>query len=340
MEQPTAELRERKIRKVTILAFEGTLELSVALSRDLFVAAGMGARQAREPGSRVAETIVEVATVDGSPAASFSGAPIYADCAIAEVKDTDLIIISGTWGNPPEGLQRYRSVVEWLAQQYGRGALIGCLSTGTFLLAETGLLDGQPATLYWRMVEEFRTRYPSVILQPERSITAAKNLYCSSGVSSGLELTIYLIERIWGIAAAQKVSRNFLMDLHRQQPEFALAFERRKLHADEQILSAQQWIEANFSASFLLEEVADKVGLGLRSFMRRFTAATGDTPIRYLQGVRIEVAKEMLRETSFTVDEIAHRVGYEDVNFFSKLFKRASGTTASEYRRSGQGDKP
>ncbi len=307
--------------------------MSVALSRDLFVAAGMGARQPTEHGDQAARTVVEVATIDGAPVRSFSGAALHADRAINEISNTDLIIISGIWGDVEPFLDRHRPVIAWLEQQHGRGALIGCLSTGTFLLAETGLLEGRPATIYWRMVEQFRARYPGVILQPEGSITAADNLYCSAGVSSGLELTLHLIERIWGVVAAQKVSRNILMDLHQQHPEFPLAFERRKLHGDRQVLMAQQWMEMNFSADFLLEEVADKVGLGLRSFMRRFKAATDDTPIGYLQRVRLEIAKEMLRHTSFTVDEIGHRVGYEDISFFSKLFKRGTGQSPSEYRR-------
>ncbi|MDP6346464.1 MAG: helix-turn-helix domain-containing protein, partial [Alphaproteobacteria bacterium] len=294
------------------------------------------ARQGTEGHGGGAQTLVEVATLDGAPVRSFSGAMLQADRAIAEIADTDLIIVSGIWGEVEPFLERHRDVVGWLERQYGRGALIGCLSTGTFLLAETGLLEGRPATIYWRMVEPFRTRYPGVILQPERPITAADNLYCSAGVSSGIELTIYLIERIWGIAAAQKVSRNFLMDLHRRQPDFQLAFDDRKRHGDGQILAAQQWLEMNFSADFLLEEVADRVGLGLRSFMRRFKSATGDTPIGYLQRVRLEVAKEMLRDSSFSIDEISHRIGYQDVSFFSRLFKRATGQAPGEYRRGQQ----
>jgi transcriptional regulator GlxA family with amidase domain len=156
MKQPSAKRRESGIRKVTILAFEGTLEMSVALSRDLFVAAGMGARYPTEPRGRVVQTVVEVATLDGAPVRSFSGATLHADRAINEIANTDLIMISGIWGDVEPFVNMHRAVITWLEQQHGRGALIGCLSTGTFLLAETGLLEGRPATIYWRMVEPFR----------------------------------------------------------------------------------------------------------------------------------------------------------------------------------------
>jgi transcriptional regulator GlxA family with amidase domain len=107
---------------------------------------------------------------------------------------------------------------------------------------------------------------------------------------------------------------------------------KSKQHDDKQILAAQQWIESNFSSDFLLEEVADKVGLGLRSFMRRFKKAAGATALHYLQRVRIETAKELLRNSSLSIEQISYRVGYEDTSFFCRLFKRNERLTPGDYR--------
>ena len=81
-----------------------------------------------------------------------------------------------------------------------------------------------------------------------------------------------------------------------------------------------------------MEELADKVGLGLRSFMRRFKKATGDTPLNYLQRVRIETAKELLSNSSLSIDQVGYRVGYEDASYFSRLFKREVEKTPGDFR--------
>ena len=205
----------------------------------------------------------------------------------------------------------------------------------TFVLAETGLLDGKVATIYWRMIEEFKSRYPKVILQPEKSITSAGDLFCSSGVTSAVEMGIYLLEKIWGANIAAKVSRHFLMDIPRDSTEYALALDKQKEHSDERIHHAQQWIEANFSSSFLLDEVADRVGMSLRSLRRRFSFATGETPMEYLHRVRLETAKNLLISSTLSIEQIAYRVGYEDSNYFSRLFKKKLKLTPREYRLEG-----
>jgi transcriptional regulator GlxA family with amidase domain len=195
------------------------------------------------------------------------------------------------------------------------------------------MLDGKKATIYWQLADQFRERYPRVVLQPERLITCEDNIYCSAGIASACELCTFLIEKIWGIDIAQKVAHNFLMDVQQVQQDFRLSFDTQKEHSDSSILSAQQWMETNFSTEFLLEEIADRVGLGLRSFMRRFKKATGDTPLQYLQRIRIGVAKELLTTSVLSVDEVSYRTGYTDVSFFCRLFKRHTGVTPGGFRR-------
>jgi transcriptional regulator GlxA family with amidase domain len=142
----------------------------------------------------------------------------------------------------------------------------------------------------------------------------------------------YLVEKLWGFDIAQKVSRNFLMDFPRQNTQFNLALNDQKQHKDERILAAQSWIESHFSSEFLMEELADKVGLSLRNLSRRFKNSTGNTPNQYLQKVRIEIAKDLLKTTEMSVDQITYRVGYVDVSSFCKLFKKVTQQTPSEYR--------
>lgn len=316
---------------VVILAFDGSMEMSVALARDIFYAGAVARRHQSLPGR--SEKRVLVASETGEAVTTFNGSLLQPDCGIDELEAPELIIVSGIWDGVETVVEKYRKTVEWLRAQSEAGARIACLHTGTFLLAETGLLDGKAATIYWRMVDLFRKRYPKVILQPEKNLTVSENLYCSSGVFSGFEMAMYLIEKLWGMHVASRVSRHFMMDAPKPSPEFQLAMNAKKQHGDRKVKLAQEWIENNFSSNFLLEELADKLGLSLRSLRRRFKEATGETPMQYLQDVRLETAKQLLTSDVLSVDQVGYRVGYDDRSYFSRLFKQKTKLSPGEFRK-------
>lgn len=112
--------------------------------------------------------LVVVASQDGGQVRTFSGSLFQPDCSIADIEHTDLILVSGIWRDVDQFLMQHRPSMEWLVEQYKQGAMIACMHTGAFLLTETGLLDNKVATIYWRMVEQFKSRYPKVILQPKK----------------------------------------------------------------------------------------------------------------------------------------------------------------------------
>jgi transcriptional regulator GlxA family with amidase domain len=103
-------------------------------------------------------------------------------------------------------------------------------------------------------------------------------------------------------------------------------------HTDDTISSAQEWMHKNFAKSFSLEDLAERVGMSMRNFVRRFKQATGDTPLIYLQKLRVAAAKRMLENNHRTMPEISAAVGYQDVVFFRSLFQRHTGILPSEYR--------
>lgn len=315
--------------RVTIVAFNASLEMSIAAMRDLFAAA-----EAAEGGGEAHGcTPLVIATQDGQAVSTFSGAALNPDLAIHEISESELIIISGVWANVARFLADHRAVMRWLVDQYASGATIACMNSGAFLAAEAGLLKDRPATVFWRYEDEFRRRYPDVNLRPERSMTSADRLHCSSGIGSGLELGVFLVEKLYGTGVAEKVARNFLMGIHRESRELQTVLAPYRSHHDEKILAAQHWLEWNFSFVFALEELADRIGLGLRTFTRRFHKATGETALSYLHRIRIESAKAMLRNDSLTIEDIALRVGYQDTTHFGRLFRRYTGQTPGQYRR-------
>ncbi len=224
------------------------------------------------------------------------------------------------------------NVIKWLCRQHQKGAEIASLCSGSFLLAETGLLDGKIATTHWFVKDEFHKRYPQVDLKAERLITEENGLYCSGGGTSGLDLCLYIIEKYHGHEAVLLLSKFLVMDRNRSSQIPYSIFNAQKNHQDTDIIEAQKWIEKHYFKSIFLDDVASKVGMSLRNFKRRFKKATGDSPLVYLQRLRVEAAKSALTKKSSPIETIANKVGYEDIAFFRKIFIRYVGESPSAYR--------
>ncbi|PXB80521.1 AraC family transcriptional regulator, partial [Pseudomonas aeruginosa] len=202
-----------------------------------------------------------------------------------------------------------------------------------FWLAQAGLLDGKEATTYWRFYREFAERFPNVLLNQEKHLTDADDLFCASGVTSACDLYIYLIERFCGGSVAQAVARDTLYEVQRSYTPGRIGFGGQKLHHDPTILQIQQWLEDHFADKFRFEDVARDHGMSIRNFMRRFQAATGDKPLHYLQRLRIETAKGMLSSTRKSIKTISYEVGYDDASFFARLFRQHTELSPHHYRR-------
>lgn len=147
------------------------------------------------------------------------------------------------------------------------------------------------------------------------------------------DLVLYLIARHAGVTAAQAIARYFALQWHQDGLAPYMVFEGRSDHGDAAVSAAQEWIAKNFSVTNPLEQMVRRSGLSERTFKRRFTAATGMSPIAYVQRLRIEEAKRRLERTPTPVDEISWKVGYEEPAFFRRLFKRVTGVTPIAYRR-------
>jgi transcriptional regulator GlxA family with amidase domain len=182
----------------------------------------------------------------------------------------------------------------------------------------------------------FAAVHPRVPIHPERVlvISGKREELISSGASmTWHDLVLYLICRHAGATAAQAVARFFALQWHQEGLAPYIVFEGRNNHGDLAIQSAQDWIAGHFSVVNPLEQMIRRTGLTERTFKRRFTAATGLSPIAYVQRLRIEDAKRRLERTEAPVDEISWKVGYEEPAFFRRLFKRVTGMTPGLYRR-------
>lgn len=279
---------------------------------------------------------VTIASQDGNPIRSVNRIQIQPHCSIRDVDQTDLIIIaSATYID--KILEQAPELPAWIRHHYNRGAHVASICTGVFLLAETGLLDGRSATLHWGFAEEFKSRYPKVALQQDRMFIDHGRLYCSAGVSAGMDLSLYLVEKFCGRRAARESAKTMVLDMDRQSQAPYNCFLGARNHTDGLMAKAQGHLEQNAGQTVDYDSLAHTFGLSRRSLERRFKQATGMTPLAYIQQIRVEQAKRMLEEGAHTFNEITYAVGYEDISFFRKVFVRLTGLRPKEYQQKFSG---
>jgi transcriptional regulator GlxA family with amidase domain len=281
---------------------------------------------------------VEIVAESAGVMESASGLAITAHRSVDEVTQTDVVIVpsmvfrsEGEW-TPG----RYPKLVAWLRDMYDGGATICSACTGANLTAETGLLDGNDATVHWMSENDFRRRHPGVVLRPEEVLVVAGDggrLITSGAASAWHDLTLYLIARHVGPATAQAVGRFMLWEWHRDGQAAFQVFGPPTDHGDAAVVAAQRAIAENFAVAAPVDEMVRWSGLAPRTFKRRFKLATNHTPIAYVQRIRVERAKRLLETSDEAIEEISWAVGYEDPASFRRLFKRLTGLTPGAYRQ-------
>lgn len=275
---------------------------------------------------------VTTASLDGQPVRSPYGLDLKPAKSLDEVERTDIVIV------PTSGMQWNEKLVEnskllpWLQKQYEAGAYVAGACMGAAYLAEAGLLDGRLATTHWAICERFAERYPMVNWRPELVVTEDSRVLCSGGVYAAIDVSLYLVEKLCGHEVAVQCAKALLLPMPRTHQTGYAVLPLSPPHGDERIRAAEAFIQSRFKDDIATETLANQAGLGVRTFARRFKAATGRHPASYLQAVRIETAKAMIERENDPIQAISAAVGYDDVAFFRGLFKRATGMTPAEYR--------
>ncbi|HSK38724.1 MAG TPA: helix-turn-helix domain-containing protein [Arenibaculum sp.] len=264
------------------------------------------------------------------------GVPVAPRAALREVPRTDVVVVSDLAVDmDTDPRRRWPEEADWVRAQYAAGALICTVCTGSLLLADTGLLDGQEATSHWAAAGLFRTYYPAVGLKPQRVVLPAGpegRIVTTGGAASWEDLSLHLVRRFCGEAEAVRTAKIFLLgDRSEGQLPFA-AMTRPRRHDDAAIADCQVWIADHYGVANPVSRMVARSGLAERTFKRRFLAATGYAPVEYVQALRVEEAKQYLETTGMPTDEVAAAIGYEDPAFFRRLFKRHTGITPARYR--------
>lgn len=281
---------------------------------------------------------VQIVAERAGPVEGASGLTLTAHRSVDEIEATDIVIVPsmamGDDGDCVPG--RYPRVVAWIRAMHERGSTVYSACTGAMLTAETGLLDGQEATVHWMSEAAFRRHNPEVRLRLEEALVVSGEggrLVTSGASTAWHDLALYLVARHVGPATAQALARFQLLQWHRDGQQAFNVFDPPTDHGDAAILAAQRWVGDHFAVAGPVEEMERRSGLAPRTFKRRFKAATDHTPIAYVQRIRVERAKRLLETSSEPIEEISWAVGYEDPASFRQLFKRLTALTPGEYRR-------
>ena len=224
----------------------------------------------------------------------------------------------------------------WIRRKYSEGATLYSACSGSIMLAESGLLDGCPATSHWGYQDLFSKQYPKVRFQPEPNLVFADHagrIVTAGGTTSWHDLAIHIISRHASSGEALRIAQVYLLKWHGEGQLPYRSLVRSAPHADSMVRNCEQWLKKHYREGNAIQQVIENMNIPERTLKRRFKAATGTTLIEYLQNLRIEAAKRLLESGQIPVDDIAIEAGYEDASFFRRLFKRLTGLTPSKYRR-------
>ena len=252
---------------------------------------------------------------------------------IAALRKTDLIIIPSLNHNYQEAVKGNQLLINWIENQYKSGAEVASICTGAFLLASTGLLDGKNCSTHWAAADNFRMMFPKVTLHADQLITDEYGIYTNGGAYSFLNLMIYLVEKYYDRQTAIFCSKVFQIEIDRQSQSAFTIFTGQKMHSDEMVRKAQDYIESKLDEKISVEHLSTLFSVGRRNFDRRFIKATGNTPVEYTQRVKIESAKKTFETTQKTISEVMYAVGYSDLKAFREVFRKITGLSPLEYRQ-------
>lgn len=316
---------------IDVLVLEGASAASVAITFEVIgVANGIRTRAGRSPCFDV--------RISGSGAKWATNLARLSSKSVTN-KPADLVIVPGlAWMNEQlirEGLQRRdaEAARKALHAAFRSGAEIASSCSAVFLVASAGLLDGRRATTTWWLAPLFRQLFPEVTLDTDAMVLIDGRVTTAGAAMAQLDLMLAIIARHAGHDLADGCARFLLLDQRQSQSRYmALSF---LAATDERVSRAERWARGRLHRTFSISELAKAVGLGARTFARRCERATGLSPVRFIQKLRVEKATELLETTRLGLDEIAEKVGYADPSTLRKLLhrERTPSARASRIRR-------
>lgn len=251
------------------------------------------------------------------------------------VADADLLVVPATTERRPDALITYvsgdttRPARGLLTEVRSAGTPVASACTGTFLLAESGVLDGRRATTSWWLSPVFRARYPAVGLDETSMVTVSGGITTAGAAFAHLDLALSVV-RTASPSLAELVSRYLVVDDRPSQAAYAIP--AALAQSDPTVSAFERWAREHLHEPLVVSEAARALGISERTLQRAVSRTLGTTPVRFVQDLRVEQASHLLRTTTLPLPVIARRVGYENPGTLRLLLRTRAGTTATSLR--------
>ncbi len=331
-------------RRIAFLAFPDVQLLDVAGPLQVFSTACDLASRRAPPDDTVPYDAVVIAAGAGRLMAS-SGLGLAAEPLPDADQPLDTLVVAG--GRGVAAAARDAALVAWIKARAPHCRRVVSVCSGAFLLAEAGLLDGRRATTHWEHCDELRRRHPAIRVEPDPIFVRDGDVWTSAGVTAGIDLALALVEDDLGRCAALAVARQLVVFLKRPggQSQYSAALSLQSAEGGFERLHG--WMADRLADDLGLAALARQAGMSERSFVRRYPAATGVTPARAVERLRVEAARRLLSESATPVKRIAERCGFGTDETMRRAFLRVLGASPQDYRerfglnrRAGQSHHP
>jgi transcriptional regulator GlxA family with amidase domain len=310
-------VRPERPHRIAVLALSGVAPLEVGIPFQVFDRRGLPYE-------------LELCGRNAGPVATDSGWEVTATHGLDAVITADTVIVPAfrdfVAGAPDD-------VADALREASRRGARIASICTAAFALASAGLLDGRRATTHWRYADELAKRYPSVVVDPAALYVDTGDVITSAGVASGIDLCLHLLRRDHGAAVANTVARDIVAAPHRDGGQAQFIDRSPVANARTGLGETLEWALTRLNEPLTVADLAAHARMSTRNFARSFSVEAGISPMKWLNAARVNQACELLETTDTSIDDIAVRCGLGTPANFRQHFRRAMGTTPSDYRR-------
>jgi len=314
------------IRNIEVLTFPAVQLLDVTGPIQVFASANdLVANAGGAPPYRI-----RVVTQGDQGVMSSAGVALAAAPLSQRGEALDTLLVAG--GQGVEAAAANPALVDWLRQRARRARRVASVCTGAFLLAAAGLLDGRRAVTHWKDCARLAQRFPALRVEPDPIFLCDGGVWTSAGVTAGIDLALALVEEDLGRAMALAVARHLVVFLKRPggQAQFSAALALQA--ADDRFGALHDWIESHLAEELPLSVLASQAGMSERSFSRHYAEATGQTPARAIERLRVEAARRLLSESRTPVKRIAQRCGFGSEETMRRSFLRLLAVAPRDYR--------
>jgi len=266
----------------------------------------------------------------GGGATSSAGVALAAAPLTQGREALDTLLVAG--GEGAEVAAEDPVLVDWVRARAARARRVASVCTGAFLLAAAGLLDGRRAATHWKYCARFAQRFPAVHVEPNPIFVRDGTLWTSAGVTAGIDLALALVEEDLGRSVALAVARYLVVFLKRPGGQAQFSASLALQAAEDRFGALHDWIKAHLADDLSLSVLANQAGMSERSFSRHYAEATGQTPARAIETLRVEAAQNLLLDSRLPGKRIAQRCGFGSEETMRRSFVRLLAVTPQDYR--------